>query len=290
MTSALPLSLPLRSLQVWLLQVISHPESAAAGVAANAGRVAPADVDRVVRRGRTETALSRLETYQRSYFARLGECLADDYPALKHAIGDAEFADLCRAYIVAHPSREPSLNGFGRYLPRFASSLRPSLGRFAADLARLEWALVDAVHAESVAFPAETMSQFDEAALPDLCFIANRATRVLWFEYPVSSFLQAVLDGNDAELPSWAPTAVAVARSGYHVWRLDLAAVEAQLLRRVLSGEPLGRALDGIEADGDELRAWFQKWTLRGMFADVRLDAAGAGRLPDDDGKRRARV
>jgi hypothetical protein len=46
----------------------------------------------------------RLDVYRHAYVARLIECLADDYPVLKVALGDDAFDALCRGYIARFPS------------------------------------------------------------------------------------------------------------------------------------------------------------------------------------------
>ena len=55
-----------------------------------------------------------------AYFARLVECLADDYPCVQYALGEDRFEEIARRYIEAHPSSSPSLNWFGRGFEQFA--------------------------------------------------------------------------------------------------------------------------------------------------------------------------
>ena len=279
MSERCALDLPLRAVQEWFVSVATHPESVHAGLDARARVVTPLDLERVVRPGPEETAQDRLEIYRHSYFSRLVECLADDYPALEHALGSEGFEQLCRAYIIAHPSREPNLNGFGRHLPGFAESRLPELGRFAGDLARLEWALVEVLHAPAPqAFSAAVLQSIPVDRLDAVRLVPSAALRVLSFEYPVNAFLQTFLDGQDPHVPSPKPASVAVVRKGYKIWRLELDPTAATLLRR-LQSESLGRALDGIDASAERVQAWFHDWSLHGMFERVLLgDAEGPPR------------
>lgn len=64
-------------------------------------------------------AAERVEIYRDGYRARLVECLADDYAAVRSAIGADAFEAAARGYIDAYPSRSPSLNAFGRAMPDF---------------------------------------------------------------------------------------------------------------------------------------------------------------------------
>jgi hypothetical protein len=106
------------------------------------------------------SALERLELYRRSYHARLIDCLRDDYPAVEHALGEEVFEEVCRRYIAAFPSTGPNLNHFGRRMSEFlrtAESAPLPSRAFAADLASLEWAMVEVIHA-----PAERSLTSDD--------------------------------------------------------------------------------------------------------------------------------
>src|SRR5690606_2409343 len=89
--------------------------------------------------------------YHHAYHARLVECLADDFPCVQAVCGEEVFATLARGYIAAHPSRHPNLNGYGAGFPLWLRRLRRPLVHRAllADLAALEWALVDVLHAQA---------------------------------------------------------------------------------------------------------------------------------------------
>jgi hypothetical protein len=92
-------------------------------------------------------AEARLDVYANAYFYRILDCLADDFGTLKATLGDDAFHNLITAYLVAHPSKNTSLRDVGAQLPEFVASagaawLRPDCP-WAADLARLEWALVE---------------------------------------------------------------------------------------------------------------------------------------------------
>ena len=68
------------------------------------------------------TAAERLAIYRDGYRARLVECLADDYPAVRHLLGAEAFEAIAHAYVDKHPSRSPNLNAFGRLMPAFLAA------------------------------------------------------------------------------------------------------------------------------------------------------------------------
>lgn len=231
-------------------------------------------VDSLLTRGPRMTASERLDVYRAGYVSRLVECLADDYPALKHLLGEDAFEALATAYVHAHPSRSPSLNAFGRALPGFVRGSGTDGAPFASDLARLEWALVEAVHAA----PADPMSPATLAAIAPEAWesarlVAAPSVRLLRFDHAVDAYLQAVRDEHPATMVR-APTATLVHRRGWVVWRRDLTPPMARVLEDLLGGATLGRALvaavgeGGGDAAGD-VTAWFQEWVSGGVFVEV---------------------
>jgi hypothetical protein len=98
------------------------------------------------------TSFERLEIYNRQYWFRLHDCFYDDYPGLRAVLGDRRFARLAQAYLTQHPSASFSLRNLGRRMiefleaqPRWAGPQR----QLALDMARLEWAQIEAFDNEA---------------------------------------------------------------------------------------------------------------------------------------------
>jgi hypothetical protein len=301
--TAPPVVAPLRALQEWFSAVTMHPESVEAGIAA-AGSQGPlasigaADAARVIVGDARLDALSRLGVYHDAYRARLVECLADDYPAVQYALGEEAFTAVCHAYIAAYPSRGPSLNPYGEKMAAFLEPDQPGgalctasagndehLARFASDLARLEWALVEVIHAPKapVLDPAEL-----QAIAPDAWGNARlppaETLRLVRGSYPVNRFFQLFKQDEEPALPELAspsPSAVAVYRVGFVLWRMDLTPAMADLLEGLMSGATLGEALGSLDetvkdeaelAEAErQVMAWFQSWVTCGFFARVDI-------------------
>ncbi|HET9930506.1 MAG TPA: DNA-binding domain-containing protein [Polyangiaceae bacterium] len=258
----------LESLQSCFFAASTHPESVEAGLA----EVASLAVEDLVRAGPRMSARACLEVYRESYASRLVECLADDYPAVQFHLGAAQFEVLAASYVVAHPSRSPSLNYFGR---EFAAFCRARGDVFVAELAELEWAMVEAIHAsDAEALSLERLAQLpaDEWALAR--FTPNASLRLLEFTHPVNAFYQAYRDELPPPTPVDERTWMAVCRLGTSVWRFDLCSARFGLLEQLSRGVPLGEALeragsrDGVSPD--DVLAWFAKWIQDGFFTDIR--------------------
>jgi hypothetical protein len=219
-------------------------------------------------------ARERLGIYRHAYLARLVEVLADDYPALKRALGDARFDALAAAYVRALPSRSPSLRDLGARLPDFvaahgaAAELRAE-APWAADLARLELAVTDAFDAEDV----RSLARADLAGVApeqwsELMLSLMPGARLLALAWPV----RALRSAHDAEQPlaleALAPRAerVLVWRREERVLHREVAADEAALLARLAAGARFGELcalaaeVRGDEAGAASVASWLGRW------------------------------
>jgi hypothetical protein len=276
-------------MQEWFAGAITHSGSIEEGVVAAPHAVAlglgsAEDVGAVLTPGPRLSAMDRLALYHDGYHARLIECLADDYAALRFALGEEHFEALCHRYIAAYPSRSPSLNAFGRHMAEHVRSEGGPHGAFAADLARLEWAIVEAIHAEekaSIALDAlqeVAPEQWAHATLPP-----SGAARVLHFDYPVNRFFQAFRDGEAPAIPPAERSATAVYRRRYVVWRMDLTLAMTAVLEALFAGANLETALAAIAVHAEDVDAvaeaernvmmWFREWVAGGFFARIALEA-----------------
>lgn len=266
----------LGALQGWLFERVTRP----AGAGPEPVTASDARARARVREAGLLSAGERIEIYRRAYWSRLVECLRDDYPAVAHLLGAAAFHDVCLDFIAACPPRSASLDGYGAPFAAFCAA-RPG-AEFAAALARLEWAIVEVIHADAE-------RQLDPAAfarnpgldLERAGFEASPALRLLSLSHPAHEYYQAFLDGADPRAPQPAPTRVAVCRRGDDVWRVPLEAPLAEVLQQLVGGAPLGRALAGlgdVSAASAALHAAavqraFAGWVSRGFFAALRPDA-----------------
>jgi hypothetical protein len=98
------------------------------------------------------TSFERLEIYNRQYWFRLRDCFYDDYPGLRAVLGDRRFERMADAYLERHPSECFTLRNLGRRLLGFLKNeprwIAPN-GALALDMARLEWAHIDAFDNEA---------------------------------------------------------------------------------------------------------------------------------------------
>ncbi len=266
----------LRRQQQWFLAFITTPEAEPAALDGAAAA-------ELVSGGPTLSSAERLEIYRQAYHARLVECLADDYPVLKHALGDAEFEARCRAYIARHPSRSPSLNGFGAHFAQFCRTASFSHAAFSADLAALEWAIVEAIHAPTAqGIDAEALAAVPAERWSEARLQPNPSLRVLSLEYPANAYFQAVKNGGAPAIPERRATQVAVYRTGRSVWRMELSPGFAALVESLVNGAPLAAALEAVEPllegasaaeRAETLGSWFRHTVSSGLFSGLGFAA-----------------
>lgn len=268
--------------QRWLFQRVTR--------ARHAPRPEPADESRWVRAGGLASG-ARIAVYQRAYFSRLVECLRDDYPALERAVGAEAFEARCLQFIEAHPPASASLNFFGAGFADVCATWRSPHAEFWSELARLEWAVVECIHAdaERQLVPGE-LGALTEREWSRARLVPSPASRLLDTRFPVHAHYAALLAGENLEPPAREASTLVVCRRGEIVWRLPVEPRWVGLLRRLLAGEPVVSALAAVPdheghgaaeattegadmgASTCALQRTVSEWVARGMFAGVNVD------------------
>ena len=290
----------LAQIQRWLQAVITHPDGVEAGLASDQARaeidVLPDRVADVVEPSRRRTSIERLEVYANAYYARLLECLRDEFPALLHAAGEEVFDGLAFGYLQSYPSQSYTLSELSRQFAQYLEETRPheegdlngapSWPEFMIDLVRLERCYSEVFDGPG----AERLALLDAASLRDLSpdawvsgrLIAVPCLRLLSLRYPVHEYATAVREKQDPELPDPRPTWLAVSRINYVVRRWTLTRVQFELLDALIRGETVGAAIEraaqlaaesaeSVDCLAENLRECFAEWSGAGFFRAIEL-------------------
>jgi hypothetical protein len=138
------------------------------------------------------TSFERLEIYNRQYWFRLIDAVSDDFPALNAMLGAKRFGALVLAYIRENPSTSWTLRDLGGKLPDWLAGHPEYTGKrhlLAIDIARLEWAYVEAFDRKKVA----PLSGEDIQGLgPDARIALQPHIQLLELRYPVDELVMAV--------------------------------------------------------------------------------------------------
>ncbi len=273
----------LARLQRWLQTAIVEPASeATTSTSADA-------VEDVVTASPTQSAAERLAIYQRSYLARLLECLHAVFPALRHALGEPLFDRFAADYLVRHPPASYTLARLAVDFPRYLAETRPDAdlppderapwADFLVDLATLELAFQEVYDGEGL--EEQAPPPVDEVvALPPRPLLATRfvpapSLRLFAFGSPVHEYLTAVRRSEHPSPPQPRPTALAIARRDWRVRFHSLFPQQHALLLALAAGRTLGEAVAAASLppwdaiDPAVLRGWLRGWMEERFFARV---------------------
>ena len=281
----------------WMQAVIMHPGGVPSGIESDAAQlqlpVSIEHADRVITRSLALTSIERLEIYANAYYARLLECLHEEFPTLVHAVGDEAFDALAIGYLQHYPSTSYTLAELGGDFPKYLAESRPTNDAedetfeawtdFLIDLATLErlygevfdgpgvegQSLLNATQVAGI-----TADRWPSARLVPACCL-----KLVQLRYPAHEYISAVRRREDPPPPEPEETYLAVTRRDFVIRRIPLSHVQFALLSPLVNGEPVGKAIESMAElfDGDlsemaaSLQVWFSDWAAAGFFQSVEL-------------------
>lgn len=140
----------------------------------------------------------RLNVYREGFVIRLQEILHDDFPALKHYIGENKFSTYCQNYIKAYPPTSYTVRDFPSHFPDFLKlvSTDPIVFQFA----RYEWAfslLVDS--ADAPYLTSEQIGHIAPADWPYLQITPHPSVQLFKFSQAIPEYRFA-LDESQSDI------------------------------------------------------------------------------------------
>ncbi|HEY1501916.1 MAG TPA: DNA-binding domain-containing protein [Acidobacteriaceae bacterium] len=141
------------------------------------------------------SSFERLEIYNRQYWFRLISVVSEDFPTLNTLLGPRQFEALILAYLAENPSTSWTLRDLGAKLPTFLERHPEFTGRrhrLAGDVARLEWAYVEA-------FDGRHLVPITDGGVssvgPDSKLLLQPHLQLLELSYPVDTLVLSVKKG-----------------------------------------------------------------------------------------------
>lgn len=210
-------------------------------------------------------SVQRVGIYADMYWARIRDLLRGDFARTAAILGDARFDELARGYVARRPSRDPSIAHVGEaFADHLAAHLPADAPPYLPDLARLEWARVEAfTAADATPLRLDDLQRMAADALPDLHLRPVPSLTLLELAWPVQRLLAQ--GARDTITP--APTLLRVWRRDFQVFHATVDAVERPALRELLRGatfeEIAGTCPDAADAAG-LLARWLEDGLIRG--------------------------
>ena len=189
----------------------------------------------------------RFRIYRNNFYHGLGKQLGEAYPVVRRLVGEPFFDGAARAFLAAHPPRSRSLALFGDGYPGFLECFPPAASLpYLADVARLERARLEALHAGDAAPLAPTAMAGLGDALAEARFIAHPTTRLVESRHPIVDIWranQANAEPGAECIPVSAQCAL-VTRPQLSVEVRAITAAEAVFARALAAGDDAGTAYD----------------------------------------------
>ena len=244
------------------------------------------------------TSFERLEIYNRQYWFRVLSGFAEDFPGLRAVLGERKFDAVAKAYLIDCPSESFTLRNLGSRIEPWLRKHSKMLGDRAAlavDMARLEWADIDAFDG----LADEGLRQEDLAAAnpAKLRLRLQPYIHLLDLRYPVDDLLIEVRKGAEElnvasnafnerqrrkrvkQVATLKPAEIflAVHRVDEEVYFRRLEREEYRILAALRDGKTLGAALEaawkGSRISAGErqecVQRWFQTWSSLGWFCRI---------------------
>ncbi len=197
------------------------------------------------------------QVYARMYASRLHDALVEDYPKLRAALGEDDFAALAHRYFQARPPRSFTLRDAGIDLSTYLRDAEAALGLWPSQLAALERARVEAFDGRD----AVPLAQDDVAALgdalPELVLRWVPTSTVVNLTWNVDDMWSAIEDAAPAVPPAilagTTPRTVLVWRRDVTVVHRTLDADEADVALQLVGGATFAEICEVLATHhGDE--------------------------------------
>ena len=198
----------------------------------------------------------RLAVHRNNVLVSLVDALAQTFPVTRQLVGDTFFRAMGQVFVRERPPRTRVLVRYGDELPPYIARFSPAAELpYLADVARLEWLRLQALHAAD-ALPMAT-EQFaawfqDVEALPHLRWQLAPSLHLFRSPHAALSVWAAHQDGSGIALETVdtrQTESALVFRSGLDVMVLQIDQATAVLVERLLAGAAW---IDAVDAAFDE--------------------------------------
>ncbi|WP_417942204.1 putative DNA-binding domain-containing protein [Flavobacterium sp. RS13.1] len=198
--------IPLKDFQQWMQQLLLDPYQQTGvnpdDLLSNAENAA--SIEDVICHSEKLTAQEHLAIYQRSYIARLRNCMSQQFSALEYALGEAIFCAFADDYLASNPSNNYNLSFLGAHFADYLENNRPDANEdikedwidFMIELARFEYAiglLFEEKAEENYQLAAIDTSEEQLKLVPVFALFK--------FQFPVRKYYHEFKNGKNPALP-----------------------------------------------------------------------------------------
>ncbi len=137
--------------------------------------------------------LKRFNVYRNNVALSLINVLKDTFPVTEKIVGEDFFKTMARDFSRDNLPQSPVMIEYGAEFPAFIKNFAPAYSLpYLSDVARLEWARTIAYNAaDHTPQSIEALAGFNEADIPNICFIIHPSVSLIQSDWPVVSIWQA---------------------------------------------------------------------------------------------------
>jgi hypothetical protein len=223
--------------------------------------------------------MAQIGIYREQFWLRHRDVLREDFRSLVHALGETAFDELATAYLVAHPPATYTLRDVGASMAAFLARDPWAADPLLVDLARVEWAFVEAFDAaDAPGFNPAVVQGVADDAWPLARIVFCPSLRSLGLASGALDYRIAVHEGRHPARPERnVPEHVVVYRGPERLHGCRVSAAAADLIDALKREVPLGAACEGVATSSGieigafrvELAEWFARWTSLGWISNV---------------------
>ncbi len=269
----------LSDLQTWMRWVLTHPHGV--GCALNNHSHALDRCTKVIGETPQVDRETRLSIYGNGYFQRIIEVLESNYSSIRNVVGENDFYDLARAYLVKYPSIFKSIDDVGAPMSPFLKK-HPLSKKFPflPELAHLEWTAHQAFFADDVApLALATFENIPPSKWLRATFTLDPAVTLLKLFWPVDLLWRDDGKWDQRRIKSMkrGPLRVLVYRPADKWVRVPrITPIQFELLSHLSNQKTLGKALSSLVKkhpllDTSLVRNWFSRWITDGVIRQVHF-------------------
>jgi len=268
--------IPLPKFQEWMQQLLLDPFQQ---TEVNPSDLLPENLNAledVIHHSKKLAARDHLAIYQRSYIARLRNCMATQFSALEYALGEDIFTAFADDYLASRPSYNYNLALLGKHFPEYLEANRPDKEapqkedwiNFVIELAQFEYDL-------GVIFEQKTEENYELATpktseenlqLVPIC-------ELFQFDFPTRAFYSDFKHGKKPNLPFEQETFCVVLRHNFKLAVYDLHKEQFTFLSYLKNGLTLPQAKKQFIQEHPNHKENFNRvwdnWKLRWIGAKV---------------------
>lgn len=200
------IKIPLKDFQQWMQQLLLDPYQQTVVNPNDFLSNAPnaASIEDVICNSEKLTAQEHLGIYQRSYIARLRNCMSQQFSALEYALGEDLFCAFADDYLASKPSKNYNLSFLGAHFAEYMENNRPDINEdvkeewidFMIELARFEYEI-------GVLFEAKAEEDYQLATIdtPEDKLQLVPIFELFKFRFPVRNYYSEFKNGKQPNFP-----------------------------------------------------------------------------------------